>query len=216
MYCPRHFDAPDRQAMLALIDDAPLATLVVCSENGLQAEHLPMLCSDDGDGRCRLQGHVARANPIWRGALAGVPALAVFHRDSHYVSPGWYPSKREHGKVVPTWNYTVVHVHGVLTAIADPGWLREFLGRLTARHEAMLESPWRVEDAPPDYIEKMLGAVVGVELTVDRLQGKWKLSQNRPAQDRAGVVAGLATLGTGPAVAMSDVMRAIDEDETGR
>ncbi|MCB1896885.1 MAG: FMN-binding negative transcriptional regulator [Zoogloeaceae bacterium] len=212
MYCPRHFEAPDRQAMLALIDDAPLATLVVGSEGGLQAEHLPLLRFDNADGRCRLRGHVARANPIWRGTLAGVAALAVFRRDSHYVSPGWYPSKQDHGKVVPTWNYTVVHVHGVLTAIEDRGWLREFLGQLTARHEAMFERPWRVEDAPPDYIDKMLAAVVGIELTVERLQGKWKLSQNRPAPDRAGVVAGLATLGTGPAVAMADVISAIDED----
>ena len=135
MYCPSNFHAPNHRAMVELIDGAPLATLVLQSDQGLQAEHLPMMLVEEGDGRRRLLAHVARANPVWRAAGAGSPALAVFQRDSHYVSPGWYPSKQRHGKVVPTWNYCVVHAHGVLRAVEDRAWLHDFLTALTARQE---------------------------------------------------------------------------------
>ncbi|MCB1915311.1 MAG: FMN-binding negative transcriptional regulator [Rhodocyclaceae bacterium] len=207
MYCPSNFHAPNHRAMVELIDGAPLATLVLQSDQGLQAEHLPMMLVEEGDGRRRLLAHVARANPVWRAAGAGSPALAVFQRDSHYVSPGWYPSKQRHGKVVPTWNYCVVHAHGVLRAVEDRAWLHDFLTALTARQERTSASPWRIDDAPADYIERMLAAVVGVELTVERLEGKWKLSQNRSLEDREGVIAALDGLGSGAAASMANVMK---------
>lgn len=194
MYLPAHFSAPSDAAVAALIDAYPLATLVYPDARGLGAEHVPLLylCGETGAGT--LQGHVARGNPVWRLAGQGMAALAVFCGPQHYVSPGWYPSKRAHGQVVPTWNYCVVHVHGRLRAVDDRVWLRDLLTRLTGRRERDRAEPWAVSDAPADYLERMIGGVVGIELAVERIEAKWKLSQNRDQGDRAGVVAGLGAL----------------------
>jgi transcriptional regulator len=127
---------------------------------------------------------------LWRDALSGCPALAVFHGPQGYVSPGWYPSKRDDPRVVPTWNYAVVHAHGTLTAVDDPDWLYTLVTALTDTHEQMRPAPWLVTDAPAEFIDKMVNAIVGIELTIDRLEGKWKLSQNRLPTDRQGVVDG--------------------------
>jgi transcriptional regulator len=188
MYQPAHFIEHDADALFALMTAAPLATLVRGGAE-LAADILPLTVERVGPG-WRISGHVARANPLWREA-DGQPVLAVFQGPQAYVSPNWYPSKFEHGKAVPTWNYTMVQAHGTLRAIEDPEWLRAFVTRLTERHEGGRALPWHVADAPPDYIDAMLQAIVGIEIEVTRLEGKFKLSQNRPAEDRTGVVLGL-------------------------
>ena len=187
MYLPRHFEQNDPQALAGLMHAHPLATLVVAGPDGLSADHVPLLW--DPEARL-LHGHVARANPLAHAA-PGTPVLAVFQGSDAYVSPAWYASKAEHGKVVPTWNYAVVHARGTLRPIDDAAWLRTFLGRLTERHESTRAKPWAIGDAPADYIEQTLRAIVGIEIAVDTLAGKWKVSQNRSAADRAGVVRGL-------------------------
>jgi transcriptional regulator len=198
MYQPAHFVEHDQDALLALMQAAPLATLIRGGAE-LAADVMPLEVERTATG-WRLIGHVARANPLWREA-DGQPVLALFQGPQAYVSPNWYPSKAEHGKAVPTWNYTMVQAHGTLRAIEDPAWLLAFVTRLTERHEGGRAMPWHVTDAPADYIESMLRAIVGIEIDVTRLEGKFKLSQNRPAEDRTGVVLGLeadATLALQP------------------
>jgi transcriptional regulator len=154
------------------------------------------------DGQITMRGHVARANPIW-SAANGKAVLAVFQGPHAYISPSWYASKAEHGKVVPTWNYAVVHVHGVLTAIDDFAWFHAHASAMTERNEASVGKSWKVTDAPDDYIRNTARAIVGIEIAVERIEGKWKMSQNRSAADRAGVAAGLASVHkTGAASAM--------------
>lgn len=190
MYLPAHFEEERPEILHALMRERPFATLVTQGPDGPRADHLPLYLTPEG----MLQGHVARANPVWREAAAG-EALAIFHGPQAYVSPSWYPTKREHGRAVPTWNYVVVHARGQLRAIEDPAWLRMQLDSLVDQHEAGLAEPWRVADAPADYIEKMLAAIVGIEIAITSLGGKWKLSQNQPAANRAGVVSGLRARG---------------------
>ena len=148
-----------------------------------------------------LRGHLARANPQWRRASDTVEALAIFTGPQSYISPGWYPTKRESGKVVPTWNYVAIHATGRLRFFDDAEALRGIVTRLTDTHEARRADPWKVTDAPAAYVDAMLKAIVGFELTIDKLEGKWKMSQNRPAQDRAGVVDGLTREGRSAEVA---------------
>jgi transcriptional regulator len=183
VYLPRHFEQHDPHALRELMRVHPLATLVRAAPDGFAADPVPLVV--DGDV---LRGHVARANPLWREA-DGAQVLAVFTGPEGYVSPSAYAAKREHGKVVPTWNYATVHAHGTLRAVDDAEWLRAFVTRLTERHEATRAEPWAVSDAPDDYIEQMLRAIVGIEIAVTRLEGKWKASQNRSAVDREGVAA---------------------------
>ena len=187
MYLPAHFEQHDPQALAALMREHPLAALVSQGTEGLTADHLPL--EFDEDSRT-LRGHVARANPLWRGA-DGQPVLAIFRGAQAYVTPSWYPSKVVTHKVVPTWNYAVVHAHGTLHAVDDAAWLHALVTRLTDHHEAPRAAPWAVGDAPADYVQQMLRAIVGIELRVTRLVGKWKVSQNRSASDREGVAAGL-------------------------
>ena len=212
MYQPAHFVEQDGDALLALMKEAPLATLVRGGAE-LAADVLPLEVERVGDG-WRVAGHVARANPLWREA-DGQPVLALFQGPQAYVSPNWYPSKFQHGKAVPTWNYTMVQVHGTLRAIEDPAWLRAFVTRLTQRHEGGRAVPWHVGDAPPDYLDAMLKAIVGIEIEVTRVEGKFKLSQNRPAEDRTGVVLGLeadASMRRQPeADALAQAMQAVEE-----
>jgi len=190
MYLPAHFEQTDRAALHALMREHPLASLVTSGPDGLTADPVP-LEFDPAEGECgTLTGHVARANPLWRVA-AGQTVLAIFNGPQAYVSPSWYASKAATHKVVPTWNYTVVHARGVLEAVDDAPWLRALVGRLTDRHETPRAAPWAVHDAPADYVQQMLRAIVGIRIPVARLVGKWKVSQNRSEADRLGVAAGL-------------------------
>lgn len=173
-----------------MLREWPLATIVRLGANGLDADPVPLLYDADDGPHGTLRGHVARGNPLWREA-DGRDVLALFHGPQAYVSPGWYASKAEHGKVVPTWNYVIVQAHGRLRAIDDAAWLRTLVGRLTDTHETTRSAPWAVSDAPVDYLDSMLRAIVGIEIAVTQLEGKWKSSQNRTETDRAGVARGL-------------------------
>jgi transcriptional regulator len=190
VYLPKHFEQHDRDALIELMRERPLATLIVATPDGPTADLIPLeFLADEGE-HGTLRGHVARANPLWRNA--GAQALAVFQGPQAYISPGWYASKKEHGKVVPTWNYTMVQASGVLRAVDDAPWLHALVNRLTDHHEAAQTKPWQVGDAPDDYVQQMLRAIVGFEITLTSLVGKWKVSQNRSAADRAGTAQGLA------------------------
>ena len=185
----RQFQVQDPAMLQALVRKQPLATLVIAHEDALHANHVPLFLDPDRGPNGTLVGHVARANGVW--PLLPQTAVAVFHGPQAYVSPSWYPSKALDGKQVPTWNYTAVHAHGRLSAFDDPERLRAVLETLTEQHEAHRPAPWRISDAPPVYIDKLLHAIVGIELAVDRWEGLWKMSQNRTAPDHAGVVQGL-------------------------
>lgn len=191
MYRPAAFRQDDLTALHAQIDSTGLALLTSNGPAGLQATHLPLLLAAEEGEFGTLYGHFARTNPHWQD-LAGQEALAVFAGPDAYVHPGWYPGKAEHGQVVPTWNYIAVHAWGQVETFDDPARLRELLTRLTARHEAGRPRPWALDDAPAEYLERMLRAIVGFALPIRRLEGQWKLSQNRQPADHAGVREGLA------------------------
>ncbi len=202
MYLPKHFEQTDAEALLGLMREHPLAALVSVQDGAPTADHLPL----EFDAATQtLRGHVARANPLWRVA-AEQPVLAVFTGPQAYVTPSWYPSKAATHKVVPTWNYTVVHAHGVLRVVEDAPWLHALVSGLTAHHEAPRAVPWAVADAPDDFVQQLLRAIVGIEIPVQRLVGKWKISQNRSEPDRLGVAAGLAQ-GPEEARVMARLMR---------
>ncbi len=184
MYIPSHFSVTDTESLFRLIRENPLGMLVTHSDSGLDANHLPFeLNSKDGSFGV-LRAHVARTNPVWKEAADGSDVLVVFRAEHAYISPNWYPSKHEFHKQVPTWNYRVVHAHGTLSIRDDETFLRDLVGRLTQVHEASQPNPWRMSDAPRDYLESMLRAIVGLEITITRLVGKFKLSQNRELRDR--------------------------------
>ena len=189
MYLPKHFEQHDRTTLIALMRERPLATLIVAADDGPSADLIPLEYVADAGAHGTLRGHVARANPLWQ--RAGMKALAVFTGPEAYISPGWYASKQEHGKVVPTWNYTMVQARGTLRAIDDAPWLRALVGRLTDHHEATQAAPWQVSDAPDEFVQQMLRAIVGIEIELTSLLGKWKVSQNRSVADREGTAQGL-------------------------
>jgi transcriptional regulator len=210
MYLPRHFTQTDMAQIAAFVDAAQSADLVTFDGTKPVSTLLPVIwdrsASDDGYGR--LLGHIAIANEQWKTALPGAQALAIVHGPQAYISPGWYESKTRHGRVVPTWNYEAVHLTGTLAFHHDPEWLRAFVTRLTSTHESGRERPWAVTDAPPEYINGQLRAIVGVELTVTSVEAKQKLSQNRSEPDREGVVAGLrGEQGPGPAAIADEMAR---------
>ena len=209
MYLPAHFEEKRPEVLHTLLRTHPLGLLVTLNPAGeLQANSVPfVLDADPAGGPGILRAHVARANPLWgeasgeAGGEAGdrTESLVVFQGPQAYVSPSFYPSKAEHGKVVPTWNYVMVQARGRLRAIEDAAWLHAFVTRLTDRHESKRARPWAVRDAPPAYIETLLGAIVGIEIVLSALTGKWKVSENRSAADRAGVVQGLRDAGVADA-----------------
>jgi transcriptional regulator len=207
VYNPSHFNnSDDRAALLALMRAHPLGALVTHGPEGLDANHLPFEV-DEAAGV--LRAHVARANPLWQQvpASGGMPAMVIFRGQAGYISPNWYPSKHETHRQVPTWNYQVVHVHGQLTVMDQERFVRGLVARLTREHEKRSNQPkpWMMGDAPADYIDQMLAAIVGIEVTLERLEGKFKLSQNKDERDRLGVVEGLAAVGEG---GLAGVMRA--------
>ena len=192
MYMPSAFRQDDLAELHAQLQASPLALLTSAGAAGVQASHLPLLLAPDEGEFGTLYGHFARANPHWRDLQGGAEALAVFSGPDAYISPGWYPAKAEHGKVVPTWNYIVVHARGPVELIEEPERLLQIVSRLSDQHESGRERPWAVSDAPREYLDAMLRAIVGFALPIRRLEGKWKLGQNRSAADQAGVRDGLA------------------------
>jgi transcriptional regulator len=203
MYLPAHFEETRIDELHRLIRENGLGTLVTLGAEGLNANHIPFEIDPEPGPFGTLRAHVARNNPVWRDFSKETDALVVFQGAQAYVSPSWYRTKQEDGKVVPTYNYMVTHAYGPTKIIEDAAWLRALVGRLTGRYEVPRVAPWQVEDAPADYIEKMLTAIVGIEIPVRKLIGKWKVSQNRSAVDRAGVVAGLQQIGSEDADAMA-------------
>src|SRR5271163_3857349 len=202
MYIPRHNEEKRVSVMHALITSNPLGTLVTLGASGLFASHIPMVLEDDGSQFGVLKGHISRANTQWRDFVPTVDALAIFAGHQHYITPTWYPGTYEHGKEVPTWNYVVVHAYGPLKVIQDEQWLLTNVEKLTSIHEAGSPVPWKVSDAPVDFIQSQLKGIVGLELSIQRLEGKWKVSQNRTEKDRNGVIEGLAELNTPESLAM--------------
>ena len=193
MYTPKLFAQPDESQLRALIADYPLAALTFMASHSLQACHVPLYLVQKTAGSYVLRGHIAKANKMWRDADASVPALAIFQGPQCYITPNWYPSKHQHGKAVPTWNYTSVHMTGEMRLVQnDIAWKMDMLEQLTSNNEATEPKPWSIHDAPADYIEKLLNAIVGLEIEVNKVEATWKLSQNQSAENYAGVLEGLA------------------------
>ena len=186
MYTPPHFAQNDPAHLARIMRDHPLGMLVTHQNGALDADHLPFEFDPSAGTHGVLTAHVARANPLWQRCPSGSQVMVVFRAAQAYVSPNWYPSKHEAHKQVPTWNYEVVHAHGILTIRDDERFVRGVVARLTRHHEAGEPHPWKMGDAPPDYIDSMLAQIVGIEIAVTSLQGKSKLSQNKEARDRLG------------------------------
>ena len=205
MYQPDHFRVTDLLEMHALMRARPLATLVSAGSLGLYATHLPTVLKDDelfGIIEC----HLARANPHWKDLAEGTEALMIFQGPEGYITPNWYPSKTDQGKVVPTWNYAVVHAYGRPEVMEDKNWLRRHVTELTAQQETNEVKPWALSDAPESFIEVMLRGIIGFRFAFTRLEGKWKMSQNRQATDRNGVARGLKTRGQGDDLEMAELV----------
>ena len=196
MYLPSHFEETRVEVMRELVRNHPLGALVTSDPQGLTANHIPFIFDPEPAPFGTLRAHVARANPVWREIATDVEPLVIFQGAQTYITPSWYATKKESGKVVPTYNYMVVHAHGAMRAIDDVAWLREFVGRLTNKFESPRAQPWAVTDAPDDFIAAQLRAIVGIEIKLTRLVGKWKVSQNRNEVDREGVIAGLRESGS--------------------
>jgi transcriptional regulator len=207
VYTPSQFAETRPDVIAALIRANPLATIVGHTVAGLEANHIPLMLQELAGAPGKLIGHVARANPLWQHP-PGDDLLVIFQGPAAYISPNWYATKAEGGKVVPTWNYAVVHARCSLKALTAPAEVLGIITALTNTHEAGSKHPWQVADAPPDYTEKLLAAIVGIELTIKHVTGKWKVSQNQPVKNRESVVAGLNGVGTQDAAAMAALVAA--------
>ena len=212
MYQPPHHREDRLEVQHALIRSHPLGTLVTLSASGLVANALPFILDASRGEFGTLQAHLARANNQWRDFDAKVDALVIFQGVESYITPSWYPTKQDGGKVVPTWNYAIVQASGPLQVIEDRDWLRTQIGALTAFQEGRREEPWAVSDAPASYVELQIKGIVGIEIPIAKIEGKWKVSQNRPEADRRGVVEGLRALGDEG----SDAMAALVEKHSPR
>ncbi len=201
MYTPVHFSIKSREALHTIIQTNPLGALVTMTPEGLDANHIPFELDAD---RGVLTAHVARANPVWQQCKDGAQVLVIFRGNASYISPNWYPSKHETHRQVPTWNYEVVHAHGVLTIQDEERFVRGVVARLTRTHEASEPKPWKMSDSAPEYIDGMLKAIVGIEIAITRLEGKSKLSQNREDRDRLNAANMLASQGNND---MAEAMR---------
>ncbi len=191
MYVPKAFEQKDQQVLLDFIHQFPFATLIGSGSGQLEAAQFPLI-AELHDGELRLKGHMARGNSLWKLWPQNSEVMVLFHGPNCYVSPNLYPSKQENGKAVPTWNYVTVQARGTIDFVHDSEFLTGLLNQLTSIHERDQEQPWSMDDAPHTYISQLIGAIVGFEIRVTDLQGKWKLSQNQPAVNRAGVIEGLA------------------------
>jgi transcriptional regulator len=206
MYIPRHNEETSLDVIDRLIRSHPLATLVTIGTSGLFATHLPMVLHREDEKHAILRGHLSRANRQWREFSPEIEALAIFSGPEHYITPNWYPEKAATGKVVPTWNYAVVHAYGSLRVIEDPAWLLTHLNTLTDTNEASSSTPWKVSDTPSGYVEGIAKGIVGIELPVTRLEAKWKVSQNQTAETRTSVARGLEALDTESSLAMRSLV----------
>lgn len=210
MYIPQQFEEPRVDAMHELIRAYPLATLVTHSSGELNANHIPVYLSGSPAPYGALHGHIARANPLLGEIAEGIETLAIFQGPDSYITPSWYATKKETGKVVPTWNYAVVHAYGVLRVVDNASWLRAQLDALTEHNESSFPEPWAVSDAPPEHIERIMAAIVGVEMVITKLLGKWKVSQNQPTQNQVSVISGLKA----SSIPESEAMAALVEART--
>jgi transcriptional regulator len=206
VYTPKFNEETRLDILHGLIRSQPFATLVTMGRSGLIATHLPVVLLPGEGTPDILRGHISRANPQWREFDQSIEALAIFAGPQHYITPNWYPEKAEDGKVVPTWNYAVVHAYGTIRVIEDPAWLLTHLKSLTTQHEAASPRPWAVTDAPEDYIASQIRGIVGLEIPVRRLEGKWKVSQNKSDRTKESIEHGLEGLGTPASLAMRDLV----------
>lgn len=197
MYTPAHFEQNSPEHLQRIIRAHPLGTLVTHGAAGLDADHVPFEFDPDVGPHGLLSAHVARANPVWQRCPSGTPVMVVFHGAQAYISPSWYPSKHETHRQVPTWNYEVVHAHGVLTVHDDERFVRRLVARLTRKHEATEARPWKMGDSAPEFVDTLLKSIVGIEIAVTSLVGKAKLSQNKELRDRAGAADALLARGHG-------------------
>lgn len=216
VYQPPHFREDRRDAQHALIRSHPLGTLVTAGPGGLIANPVPFVLYPDEAPLGTLRCHLAKANPQWRELEAVDACLVVFQGPQAYVTPTWYAAKRETGKVVPTWNYATVHAWGTPTVTHESAWIRRQIDDLTDAHEGRLPKPWRVDDAPGTFIEAQMKGIVGIEIVLTRIEGKWKMSQNRSAEDRAAVAGGLQAMGGEPAEVGAWVARLMAEPDGNR
>ncbi|MBI4724558.1 MAG: FMN-binding negative transcriptional regulator [Rhodomicrobium sp.] len=191
MYQPPLFLEERIEIIHELMRAHPFATLVSLQSGNLSADHLPLVLHPELSDKGTVRGHIAKGNPLWKFSAGSMEILAIFQGPQAYVTPSWYVSKKEHGKVVPTWNYAVVHAFGELQFVEDQDWLLDHLNVLTRQHESHRPVPWEVGDAPHDFLARLLEGIVGIEFVINRLEGKWKVSQNRDEQDRLGVQRGL-------------------------
>ncbi len=203
MYLPRVFEETDRSTLRRFMQSHPLATLVTMAEDGPCADHVPLLAFEENE-EIVLRGHVARANPLWRQIEANSTVLVVFHDSGGYISPSWYATKAETERVVPTWNYAAVHARGKARTQHGPEWLHSFLTTLTDTFESTRTSPWKLSDAPDAYVQAQMKAIVGIEIAVNSLIGKWKMSQNRQSRDIEGVIQGLRSTQDPSSTAIAD------------
>lgn len=207
MHIPVKFQQNEDSQLKAIIREYPFATLITYSESGIEATHLPVVLVDV-EGKTVIQAHIAKANKLWKSVKEGAEILLIFNGPNCYVSPNYYPTKKESGKAVPTWNYVVVHVKGVISFIHDEKWIYNMIDLLTKEHEAKQDVPWSITDAPETYINKMLPAIVGIEIAIDSIEGQWKLSQNQPDVNKFGVIEGLLETGQANDVKVSKLVKA--------
>jgi transcriptional regulator len=191
VYIPKFNEEQDVSILHSLVKSKPLGAWTTIADGQIVINHIPFVLHEGRGELGTLVGHVARSNNIFKEFSSDVDSVVVFQGDQAYITPSWYPSKHKHGKAVPTWNYVVVHAHGIPTKIEDPDWLLQHLNELTDIHEREQKLPWKVSDAPDEFVEKLIGAIVGIEIPITKLTGKWKLGQNRPDSDKLGIIAGL-------------------------
>jgi transcriptional regulator len=216
MYVPPAHRIDDLASQHEAMRRHPLATLVTRSGDGMVADHIPFMIDAGRGEKGVLRAHVARANPLWRTHPRDAEALVIFSGADRYITPSWYATKRETGKVVPTWNYVAVHAFGPLQVFDDPQWVRQQIGELTARQEAQRNPPWAVSDAPEDFLASQVKLIVGIEVPIARIEAKWKVSQNRPQADRAGVIEGLEAAGDEESRAMAALVAGVRRGDIGQ
>ena len=207
MYLPKNLEETRIDVLHDLIGSHPLGTWVLADRAELNVNHIPFMLDSSQGEFGTLLGHVARANPVWNAPVSTVPNVIVFRGPQTYITPSWYPSKHQHGKAVPTWNYAIVAVHGIPEFIEDREWLYQHLTNLTDTQESSQALPWSIDDAPAEFTEKMISAIVGVQIPIQRIEGKWKVNQNRSESDKMGVVAGLLGKGDDDSLAMASLVR---------